>query len=353
MNNHSARVIAHAREAKGMTQSELARALGVTPQAVQKWEAGTAVPRPTKFQRVAEVLGIEPIKLIPAGDERTQSGTPTTGLEVPGLGKMKTNEEIRRANARRLAAEIGSAAELARRLAMSDSQLGQLIGKNPVRNIGTRVARRIEAVCGRPEGWLDIEHSSPDDIADRIDLLMQERNIRSQSALSRASGVPQPTIARILNKQNIPETATVTRLATALRVPAAYLLDGINGVASHPEVTPVVAGSPTLATWIIEARTRAQLTQQQLADALGVTKSNVSAWENSRHDPSWSQMLKIRAVTGAALPIEDARPAPVEQSWPFSFPRAKLDQLSQEQIAQLDKILAAAIDLASEVRPHT
>ncbi|MCA7083421.1 helix-turn-helix transcriptional regulator [Cupriavidus sp. DB3] len=105
--------------------------------------------------------------------------------------------------------------------------------------------------------------------------------------------------------------------------------------------------------WIIEARARAQLTQQQLADALGVTKSNVSAWENSRHDPSWSQMLKIRAVTGAALPIEDAGPAAAEQSWPFSFPRAKLDQLSQKQIAQLDKILAAAIDLASEGKPVT
>lgn len=71
---------------------------------------------------------------------------------------MKTSAEIRRDNARRLAAEIGSPADLARRLEMSDSQMGQLIGRNPVRNIGPKIARRIEEVCGRPTGWLDIDH---------------------------------------------------------------------------------------------------------------------------------------------------------------------------------------------------
>lgn len=71
---------------------------------------------------------------------------------------MKTSAEIRRENARRLAAEIGSPADLARRLEMSDSQMGQLIGRNPIRNIGPKIARRIEEVCGRPTGWLDVDH---------------------------------------------------------------------------------------------------------------------------------------------------------------------------------------------------
>lgn len=74
------------------------------------------------------------------------------------LRAMKTSAEIRRENARRLAAEIGSPADLARRLEMSDSQMGQLIGRNPVRNIGPKIARRIEEVCGRPTGWLDVDH---------------------------------------------------------------------------------------------------------------------------------------------------------------------------------------------------
>ncbi|WP_342051978.1 MULTISPECIES: helix-turn-helix domain-containing protein [unclassified Cupriavidus] len=52
------KLIAAAREAKGWNQSELARAMGVTPQAVQKWEAGTAVPRMAKMAAIARVLGI-------------------------------------------------------------------------------------------------------------------------------------------------------------------------------------------------------------------------------------------------------------------------------------------------------
>ncbi|KAF7958232.1 hypothetical protein AWV80_01290 [Cupriavidus sp. UYMU48A] len=45
--------IALAREAKGLNQSELARAIGVSPQAVQKWEAGTSAPRPSKVAELA------------------------------------------------------------------------------------------------------------------------------------------------------------------------------------------------------------------------------------------------------------------------------------------------------------
>lgn len=58
-------VIARAREAKGLNQSELAREIGVSPQAVQKWEAGSSSPRPSKVAQIAQVLGIEPMALLP------------------------------------------------------------------------------------------------------------------------------------------------------------------------------------------------------------------------------------------------------------------------------------------------
>ena len=54
--NEIGKRIAEARAAKGMNQSELARALGVTPQAVQKWEAGWA-PKGARLREVAEALG--------------------------------------------------------------------------------------------------------------------------------------------------------------------------------------------------------------------------------------------------------------------------------------------------------
>ena len=54
--NEIGKRIAEARVAKGMNQSELARALGVTPQSVQKWEAGGA-PKGARLREIAQVLG--------------------------------------------------------------------------------------------------------------------------------------------------------------------------------------------------------------------------------------------------------------------------------------------------------
>lgn len=60
------KIIATAREAIGWNQSELARAVGVTPQAVQKWEAGTSVPRMQKMVEIAQALSIEHEKIVQA-----------------------------------------------------------------------------------------------------------------------------------------------------------------------------------------------------------------------------------------------------------------------------------------------
>jgi transcriptional regulator with XRE-family HTH domain len=63
---------------------------------------------------------------------------------------------------------------------------------------------------------------------DRLDELMQANPLyagnRGQSALARASGVPQPTISRILKKKAAPEMETVTKLAVALSVTCEWLL---------------------------------------------------------------------------------------------------------------------------------
>lgn len=49
--------IARIRESKDMNQSDLARAIGVSPQAVQKWEAG-GKPRFNRLKEIAETLGV-------------------------------------------------------------------------------------------------------------------------------------------------------------------------------------------------------------------------------------------------------------------------------------------------------
>lgn len=54
-----AQIIIEGREQLGLNQSELARRLSVTPQAVQAWESGRSRPRVSKFQDIANVLGIQ------------------------------------------------------------------------------------------------------------------------------------------------------------------------------------------------------------------------------------------------------------------------------------------------------
>lgn len=69
-----------------------------------------------------------------------------------------SREEIRRENARELARQIGGLTEFGRTVGMEPSQVSQLIGKNPVKNIGNSIARRIEVHFAKPEGWLDTHH---------------------------------------------------------------------------------------------------------------------------------------------------------------------------------------------------
>ncbi|WP_196494161.1 XRE family transcriptional regulator [Burkholderia stagnalis] len=64
-------------------------------------------------------------------------------------------------------------------------------------------------------------------------------------------------------------------------------------------------------TWIRDARKRAGLTQEQLGDRLGLTKGNVSAWENGRHEPSYAQIQAIASITGQPVPSGPGRAQPL------------------------------------------
>lgn len=48
--------IAHKRDQAGLNQSELGRRLGVTPQAVQKWESEVSIPRGRRLEEIAAAL---------------------------------------------------------------------------------------------------------------------------------------------------------------------------------------------------------------------------------------------------------------------------------------------------------
>jgi transcriptional regulator with XRE-family HTH domain len=73
--------------------------------------------------------------------------------------------------------------------------------------------------------------STRTDFATRLETAMQKAGFRSQSALSRTAGVPQPTINRLLKAPGAqgPESTTVRKLAQACGVSSDWLLNGTSG----------------------------------------------------------------------------------------------------------------------------
>ena len=62
--------IKQARLAVGLSQSALAKKLGIKPQSVQNWENGISSPKTTRFEKLANVLDVSPAWLL-HGDERS------------------------------------------------------------------------------------------------------------------------------------------------------------------------------------------------------------------------------------------------------------------------------------------
>lgn len=67
-------------------------------------------------------------------------------------------KDIRRNNMRALAKSVGGITPMANMLSKSQSQISHLIGTNPIKNIGDKIAAEVEAAFNKPYGWLDREH---------------------------------------------------------------------------------------------------------------------------------------------------------------------------------------------------
>lgn len=61
-----------------------------------------------------------------------------------------------------------------------------------------------------------------------------------------------------------------------------------------------------LSAWVKSARKQAGLSQEKLGFELGVTKGNISAWENDLHNPSVAQVEQISRISGLSYPPPSA-----------------------------------------------
>jgi hypothetical protein len=71
------------------------------------------------------------------------------------------SKEIRRKNLRALVERTDSGAAFAKQADIAPSLLSQILSQNPTRNIGDRLARKIEDKLGLASGWLDSIHGAP------------------------------------------------------------------------------------------------------------------------------------------------------------------------------------------------
>ncbi|CAN7303429.1 helix-turn-helix transcriptional regulator [Cupriavidus necator] len=113
-------------------------------------------------------------------------------------------------------------------------------------------------------------------IATRLDRMMKERKVKGQSALSRLSGVPQPTIARVLKgTTDTPELGTVKKLAAALGVTATWLVEGPDDPVEYAgDIAPAAhtpASAPAAPAKLDEYAERASvLREMQFAQAAAI-----------------------------------------------------------------------------------
>ena len=69
------------RRKKNMTQNELARLVGVSPQTVFRWEQGQRSPRAEELQRLAEVLGTPVAYLMDLETDASEHRKPVDKVE--------------------------------------------------------------------------------------------------------------------------------------------------------------------------------------------------------------------------------------------------------------------------------
>lgn len=71
----------------------------------------------------------------------------------------------------------------------------------------------------------------------------------------------------------------------------------------------MAAKQPTTAAIIRAARLACGLSQQDLADRLGIASITVSKWERGVHTPSWETLVQVAEVLGGQMEARIELPA--------------------------------------------
>lgn len=85
--------ISQYREQKGMTQKELALAIGKSTRSIQQWESGDFYPTAKDLMSICEVLGCSPNEIFAWGQNSAPSSCELTESEQTVLDAINTLKE--------------------------------------------------------------------------------------------------------------------------------------------------------------------------------------------------------------------------------------------------------------------
>jgi len=88
---------------------------------------------------------------------------------------MNSIYDIRRDNAQLLVNFIGNKTLFSERIERSPTQVSRILGLNPTRNIGEKLARHIEHCFCLPKFWLDQAHQQSENIENQVNTINQGR----------------------------------------------------------------------------------------------------------------------------------------------------------------------------------
>ena len=86
--------ITAARKQRGMTQEELAEKIGVSRQALAKWESGESVPDIDRAALTAEILGLSLEELVEKKEPETANQGPPRGKYLFGIADVNDKGQI-------------------------------------------------------------------------------------------------------------------------------------------------------------------------------------------------------------------------------------------------------------------
>jgi transcriptional regulator with XRE-family HTH domain len=113
---------------------------------------------------------------------------------------------------------------------------------------------------------------------------------------------------------------------------------------------PAATTSAEFRTWLRELRTRAGLSQDELARALGTDRRNVRRWELDGHDPSGTMLLRILAALGVELVPAPPRDVPGAVNAELRELRLDVREAADRAASGREALLERLDELAEQVR---